>query len=58
MIITCDDNHKMLQWKIEGDNLRLISKKENAHDTSIIIFKKLENGLIISGDSAGIVKVW
>ena len=58
MIITGDDNHKIIQWKIEGDNLRLISKKENAHDISIIIIKKLENGLIISGDSDGIVKVW
>ena len=39
-IITCDDNHKIIQWKIEGDNLSLISKKENAHDTSITIIKK------------------
>ena len=58
MIITGDDNHKIMQWKIEGNNLRLISKKDNAHDSSIRIIKKLENDLIIYGDSAGIVKVW
>ena len=58
MIITYDDNHKIIQWKIEGNNLRLIPKKDNAHDSSIRIIKKLENGLIISGDSAGIMKIW
>ena len=42
MILTCDSNHKIIQWKIDGDNLRLIGKKENAHDTYINTIKKLE----------------
>ena len=58
IILSVDDKYKIIQWKIEGNNLRLIPKKDNAHDSSIRIIKKLENGLIISGDSAGILKIW
>ena len=58
MILTCDDNHKIIQWKIDGDNLRLIGKKENAHDTYIYTIKKIGNGLIMSGDDNGEVKIW
>ena len=58
MILTCDYNHKIIQWKIDGDNLRLIGKKENAHDTSIRTIKKIGNGLIMSGDDNGEVKIW
>ena len=58
MILTCDDNHKIIQWKIDGDNLRLIGKKENAHDTYIYTIKKIGNGLIMSGDNNGEVKIW
>ena len=58
MILTCDCNHKIIQWKIDGDNLRLIGKKENAHDTYIYTIKKIGNGLIMSGDYNGEVKIW
>ena len=58
MILTCDWNHKIIQWKIDGDNLRLIGKKENAHDTWIGTIKKIGNGLIMSGDDNGEVKIW
>ena len=58
MILTCDCNHKIIQWKIDGDNLRLIGKKENAHDTNIYTIKKIGNGLIMSGDDNGEVKIW
>jgi len=58
MILTCDYNHKIIQWKIDGDNLRLIGKKENAHDTWIGTIKKIGNGLIMSGDGNGEVKIW
>ena len=58
MILTCDYNHTIIQWKIDGDNLRLIGKKENAHDTSIYTIKKIGNGLIMSGDNNGEVKIW
>ena len=35
MILTGDDSKIIRQWKIEGDSLILISKKENAHDNYI-----------------------
>ena len=43
MLLTGDSNKRILIWKIEGDNLRLISKKENAHDNSIFTLLKLGN---------------
>ena len=58
MILTCDSYHKIIQWKIDGDNLRLIGKKENAHDNWIGTIKKIGNGLIMSGDVNGEVKIW
>ena len=57
-LLTCDGNRRIIQWKIEGDNLRLISKKENAHDAKIYTIKKVGNGLIMSGDGNGEVKIW
>lgn len=58
IILTADDNHRIIQWRIQHDNLELISKKENAHDSSIRVLKKIGNGLIISGDENGEVKIW
>ena len=57
-LLTCDANRRIIQWKIEGDNLILISKKENAHDAWIGTLKKIGNGLIMSGDGNGEVKLW
>ena len=58
IILTADDNHRIIQWRIQHDNLELISKKENAHDSSIRVLKKIGNGLIMSGDYNGEVKIW
>ena len=58
IILTSDCNKKIIQWKIQGDNLTLISKKENAHDTCIETLKKIGNGLIMTGDYNGEVKIW
>ena len=58
ILLTCDSSHKIIEWIIEGDNLRLISKKENAHDNEIKTLQKLGNGLIMSGDKIGEVKIW
>ena len=41
IILTADDNHRIIQWRIQHDNLELISKKENAHDTYIRVLKKI-----------------
>ena len=58
MILTGDKNGSIIQWKIENDNLKLISKKENAHDALITTLSKLDNGLILSGSYDNSVKIW
>ena len=58
MILTADDNKRIIQQKIENDNLKLISQKENAHDDEIYILLKLGNGLILSGSGDNFVKIW
>ena len=58
MILTGDVNKRIIQWKIENDNLKLISIKENAHDNEIITISKLGNGLILSGSDDHSVKIW
>ena len=37
MLLTRDCSNTLRQWKIEGDNLIFISKKENAHNDLIIV---------------------
>ena len=58
MLVTADNNKILIQWKIEGDNLIFISKKEKAHDLAIGIVFTIGNGLIVSGDDEGIIKIW
>ena len=58
MILTGDGNGRIMQWKIENNNLKLISKKENAHDDRIYTLSKLGNGLILSGSRDKTVKIW
>ena len=57
-ILTGDENKRIIQWKIENDNLKLISKKENAHDDIITTISKLGNGHIFSGSVDCSVKIW
>ena len=58
MILTGDNNKRIIQWKIENDNLKLISIKENVHDDRIFTLSKLGNGLILSGSRDKSVKIW
>ena len=58
MILTGDDNERIMQWKIENDNLKLISIKEIAHYNRIHTLSKLGNGLILSGSDDKSVKIW
>ena len=58
MLLTGDWNKRIIQWKIEGDNLQLISKKENAHENRICTLSKIGNGLIISASFDNFVKIW
>ncbi len=56
--LTCDQNKNIIQWKIEGDNLILISKKEKAHNSSLNTLLKLGDGYILSGIFNGFIKIW
>ena len=56
--LTGDSKRKIKQWKIEGDNLKLISTKENAHDTTIWTLLKLGDGHILSGAFFSCIKIW
>ena len=58
ILLTGDYNKRIIQWKIVGDNLQLISKKENAHESYIYTLSKIGNGLIISGSYDTFVKIW
>ena len=48
MIIMGSYSKILYQWKIEGNNLILISKKDNAHNYIISYLIKLGNGYIAS----------
>ena len=56
--LTGDSKRKIKQWKIEGDNLKLISTKENAHDTTICTLLKLGDSHILSGAFLDDIKIW
>ena len=58
MLITGDRKYILKQWKIEGDNIILISQKENAHDGDINTLLNIGNGHIASGSDGGTVKIW
>ena len=58
MLITGDRNRMLKQWKIEGDNLILISQKENAHKGDINTLLNLRNGNIASGSDGGEIIIW
>ena len=58
MILIGDQNRRITQWKIENSHLKLIYKKENAHDDKIYTLSKLGNGLILSGSADKSIKIW
>ena len=58
MLLTGDEEKTIRQWKMEGDNLILVSKKENAHDEGINILLNLGNGFIASGSDDKSIKIW
>ena len=47
IVLTGDKNKNIKQWKIERDNLKLVSIKEKAHDNEIWALMKLEDGHLI-----------
>ena len=57
MIVTGDDS-KIKQWKIEKDNLILVSQKDNAHKGWINVLLNCGNGHIVSGSDDNTIKIW
>ena len=58
MLLTGDFSETLRQWKIEGDNLILMSKKEKTHDDDINVLLNLGNGFIASGSVDYTIKIW
>ena len=58
MLLTGDYSETIRQWKIEGDNLILISKKEKAHDSDINVLLNMGNGFIASGSDDNTIIIW
>ena len=58
MFLTGDGAKRIIQWKIEEDNLIMVSKKENAHDSTINVLLNIGNGFIASGSDDNSIKIW
>ena len=58
MLLTGDKSKVIKQWKIEGENLILISKKENAHEDDINVLLNLGDGHIASGSNDKTIRIW
>ena len=58
IILTGDEKSIIREWKIEGDNLILISKKEKAHKDKIYTLLNIGNGYIASGSVDKSIKIW
>ena len=58
ILLTGDWNDIIKQWKIEGDNLILVSQKEQAHDKDINYLINLGNGHIASASRDNKIKIW
>ena len=58
VLLTGDYSKVIRQWKIEGDNLILLSKKEKAHDDDINVLLNLQDGHIASGSDDHTIRIW
>ena len=58
MILTGDWEEKIKQWKIEGNNLILVSNKEKTHENDINFLLNLDNKLIVSASDDNTIRVW
>jgi len=58
ILLTGDTNKTIKQWKIEGNNLILTSKKEKAHSNDINDLLNLGNGFIASCSEDNSIKIW
>ena len=58
ILLTGDCAEIIRQWRIEEDNLILISKKEKTHDSDIYCMLNIGNGYIASGSNDYSIKIW
>jgi len=58
ILLTGDYNKIIKEWKIEGDNLILISQKEQTHNDYINYLIKIGNGHIASASCDKKIKIW
>ena len=58
ILLTGDEKGIIREWKIEGDNLILISLKENAHSDLIYSLINIGDGHIASGSFDNSIKIW
>ena len=58
ILFTGDKNGIIREWKIEEDNLNLISIKENAHNDFIYFIINIGDGHIASGSFDKSIKIW
>ena len=58
MLLTGDYNKIIRQWRIEEDNLILISKKEKAHNDCIKYLLNIGDGHIASASFDKTIKIW
>ena len=58
ILLKGDDNEIIKEWKIEGDNLILISQKEKVHNNVITYLIKIGNGHIASVSVDKTIKIW
>jgi len=58
ILFTGDSNGIIIEWKIEEDNLFIISQKENAHSGQINTLINIGDGHIASGSNDELIKIW
>ena len=58
IIIIGDENGSLMKWRIEKDNIILISKKENAHNEHIFAILNLFNRHIVTSSRDNTIKIW
>ena len=57
ILLTGDSSTIIRQWRIEGDNLILISKKEKTHDGCVNCLLNIGKGYIASGSNDNSIKI-
>ena len=57
-LLSTDDNGQIKQWIINDDNLILENTKEKAHDNTINMIRKNNEGFIITCSDDNTIKIW